>query len=239
MADCVPQCRIVRKCGYCGKAYCSRFHSTKYCSVSCACRSRGQKKRLDAAEARKRVCKKCGNVFASRDKQAQYCSIACSKILLDVRVCPTCSREFRPRSSLSKYCSLRCRDSDRSEVRHCLQCGKNIRIPRSVLRRGGLAGNFCSKACLALFRGGSQNPNWRGGGSYWRGAEWQKLRDEIRRRDNYQCRLCGAPEKNRRHDVHHRIPFRVTGDNSPENLLTLCLKCHRRETGKERSARRG
>lgn len=64
------------------------------------------------------------------------------------------------------------------------------------------------------------------------GPGWGKLRDAIRARDGYRCQVCGAPEGNRRHDVHHRIPLRAFSSleqaNRPENLVTLCASCHRR-----------
>ena len=40
------------------------------------------------------------------------------------------------------------------------------------------------------------------------GADWTRIRDRVRARDKYQCQVCGAPETDRQHDVHHKIPFR-------------------------------
>ncbi len=64
------------------------------------------------------------------------------------------------------------------------------------------------------------------------GPGWNKLRDAIRARDGYRCQVCGVPEGQRQHDVHHRIPFRAFASpeqaNRPENLVTLCASCHRR-----------
>ncbi len=51
---------------------------------------------------------------------------------------------------------------------------------------------------------------------------WIIKREKIRRRDNYSCRCCGSPAV----DVHHKIPWRVSRDNSDSNLVTLCKKCH-------------
>lgn len=62
------------------------------------------------------------------------------------------------------------------------------------------------------------------------GKDWKRISDEIRRRDNYRCVNCQAPEDGRAWDVHHRIPFRKFGSsqeaNRPENLITLCPRCH-------------
>jgi DEAD/DEAH box helicase domain-containing protein len=70
------------------------------------------------------------------------------------------------------------------------------------------------------------------------GPDWPRLRDAVRARDGYRCRVCGQPEsdcsatlgKNRQHEVHHKVPFRAFGSateaNRLDNLVTLCPTCH-------------
>lgn len=64
------------------------------------------------------------------------------------------------------------------------------------------------------------------------GPGWSALRERVRRRDLYRCQVCGAPETDRTHDVHHKTPFRLFASaeqaNRLENLVTLCSACHRR-----------
>ncbi|MBU0490282.1 MAG: DEAD/DEAH box helicase [Chloroflexi bacterium] len=72
------------------------------------------------------------------------------------------------------------------------------------------------------------------------GPNWPQQKERARRRDGFQCRHCGLPERpDRRHDVHHIRPFRTFGylpgenehyraANRQENLVTLCASCHRR-----------
>ncbi len=64
------------------------------------------------------------------------------------------------------------------------------------------------------------------------GADWTRIRDRVRARDKYQCQVCGAPETDRQHDVHHKIPFRtftsIEEANRLENLTTLCRTCHQK-----------
>jgi DEAD/DEAH box helicase domain-containing protein len=82
------------------------------------------------------------------------------------------------------------------------------------------------------------------------GPEWPKIRERVRARDEYRCQVCGRPETNRQHDVHHKVPFRMfmrpptSGDvggqslptleslraqaNQLTNLITLCPECHKR-----------
>ena len=72
------------------------------------------------------------------------------------------------------------------------------------------------------------------------GPDWQEQRAKTRERDSYCCAECGAAEtRNRQHDVHHRIPFRVFNyipglnrndreANRLDNLVLLCRRCHHR-----------
>ncbi|WP_083475408.1 HNH endonuclease [Methanogenium cariaci] len=54
--------------------------------------------------------------------------------------------------------------------------------------------------------------------------EWKELRKDILARDEHRCRLCGAEEYLH---VHHRDSDR-TNDAPPQNLITLCERCHSR-----------
>ncbi|MBI4219320.1 MAG: DUF1998 domain-containing protein [Chloroflexi bacterium] len=64
------------------------------------------------------------------------------------------------------------------------------------------------------------------------GPDWPAQRDRARARDRFRCQNCGAPERGRAHDVHHKIPFRAFASckqaNQLHNLVTLCSACHRR-----------
>ena len=64
------------------------------------------------------------------------------------------------------------------------------------------------------------------------GPGWSELRRRIRERDGYRCRVCGAPESGRAHNIHHLKPYRLHASmeeaNCPENLVTVCAACHRR-----------
>ena len=64
------------------------------------------------------------------------------------------------------------------------------------------------------------------------GPNWSRQRKLARARDQYRCQICGAPERGREHDVHHKIPFRTFASyeqaNQLSNLVTLCRPCHRR-----------
>jgi len=52
------------------------------------------------------------------------------------------------------------------------------------------------------------------------------LKRAIRERDNYVCQRCNALQGDRAFDVHHKDCNKH--NNSPDNLITLCVSCHRR-----------
>jgi DEAD/DEAH box helicase domain-containing protein len=64
------------------------------------------------------------------------------------------------------------------------------------------------------------------------GPNWRIVRKQVRARDGFRCQICGTPEKERQHDVHHKIPFRAfpsyMSANKLKNLTTLCQSCHQR-----------
>lgn len=54
-------------------------------------------------------------------------------------------------------------------------------------------------------------------------AAYESLRQQILRRDGWRCQACGAMANL---EVHH-LQFRShSGDDSEENLITLCAACH-------------
>lgn len=75
---------------------------------------------------------------------------------------------------------------------------------------------------------GEKNSNWQGGRSFEPyGIDFnQELKDQIRKRDNYQCQECGYLQEDLgyRLDVHH-IDY-DKGNNIPANLISLCRSCH-------------
>lgn len=52
------------------------------------------------------------------------------------------------------------------------------------------------------------------------------LREAILHRDGHKCQLCKGKSGDSKLHVHH-IESRQTGGNSPANLITLCVTCHK------------
>ena len=49
------------------------------------------------------------------------------------------------------------------------------------------------------------------------------LRDKVLRRDAWKCQVCGAMSNL---EVHHQQFRSHAGEDSKENLITLCTECH-------------
>lgn len=80
---------------------------------------------------------------------------------------------------------------------------------------------------------GENHYRWSGGnlrGRDTKAKEWAKIRKQILKRDGYHCQGCGKYFV--RLEIHHIVPYRETGDDSLNNLVTLCMSCHRIEEHK-------
>jgi len=51
-----------------------------------------------------------------------------------------------------------------------------------------------------------------------------ELRQEVRERDNHECRFCEFDDNLH---THHVIPRKAGGSDSLENLITVCASCHK------------
>ncbi len=70
---------------------------------------------------------------------------------------------------------------------------------------------------------------------YQRSLMTQKLREQIKKRDNYICQTCGnslSIEPNLLLEIDHIIPISKGGITEETNLQTLCWKCNRKKGAK-------
>ena len=74
------------------------------------------------------------------------------------------------------------------------------------------------------------------------GADWDRLRPQILKRDGYvcQCEDCKAEGivRTATH-VDHKVPKAQGGTDDPSNLQSMNVKCHMRKTAREHMAGRG
>ncbi len=53
--------------------------------------------------------------------------------------------------------------------------------------------------------------------------QYDNLRNQVLRRDGWRCQSCGAMSNL---EVHHKEFRSHSGDDSDQNLITLCTACH-------------
>ena len=77
---------------------------------------------------------------------------------------------------------------------------------------------------------GSNNPNWKGGITFESYCEiWtdKEYKEDIKKRDNYQCQNSDCWNKNSIDLMIHHIDYNKK-ECSPSNLITLCRSCNAR-----------
>jgi len=57
--------------------------------------------------------------------------------------------------------------------------------------------------------------------------EWKAKRADVLERDGFKCQQCSSTYM---HNVHHKTYARL-GNESLDDLITLCQVCHRKEHG--------
>lgn len=152
--------------------------------------------------------------------------------------CAHCGGPMKIDGAKRRYCSPECRievrDARRaSKCRPCPQCGV-LYVPRSSRQV------YCDRVCADQAHSermvGEGNSHYKDGTSY--AEHFRKMRPLILERDGDQCRACAAPNElvpTGRKDsfqwksslvIHHLNE--IPQDNRPENLITLCSRCHMR-----------
>jgi 5-methylcytosine-specific restriction endonuclease McrA len=56
--------------------------------------------------------------------------------------------------------------------------------------------------------------------------EYDRLKTRILKRDGWKCQYCGSSTNLR---VHHLVYRSQLGADVSDNLINLCVACHRRE----------
>jgi intein/homing endonuclease len=114
---------------------------------------------------------------------------------------------------------LNSKDS-RAELKKAQQ-KDSYKLKCSLAKLGSKNGMFGKKP------GNYIDGKYRKWGNAWRGFNWKKIKKMVKERDGYCCVDCGVKEESPFYlQVHHIVPFRLTQDNSLDNLITVCPKCH-------------
>jgi 5-methylcytosine-specific restriction endonuclease McrA len=65
-------------------------------------------------------------------------------------------------------------------------------------------------------------------------AQYKALKNQVLERDGWRCQDCGSVQML---EVHHVNPRSKLGHDASENLITLCVDCHRRRHGRKFNVR--
>lgn len=147
-------------------------------------------------------------------------------------VCEICGKP-RPLQR-KRCCSMKCwkewmSKNDMRRTQHyivrCDNCGKVFDKPECQMSKR----HYCSRTCYHEHGLRLENhPNWHGGTSFLPHSVTftEKLREQIRDRDNRECQYCGVYESelDRKLEVHHINYDKM--DDRKENLIALCKSCH-------------
>lgn len=167
---------------------------------------------------------KCGKWFENSTSCKKYCSKKCeSKGIHKIKlICFQCGKEFENFKSncinnKKSFCCKKClREYEKTlhEDRICKVCGKRFDIIKSVIRDSNATGEYCSKRCCDKSKE-VENPV-----SY--DAEFKRTKRKFFGGIRF-CAFCGTTKNVQ---IHHIIPYRITKDNSINNLIPLCPKHH-------------
>lgn len=69
---------------------------------------------------------------------------------------------------------------------------------------------------------------------YYKSNKWQEIRQARMKYDGYRCQKCGSSENLQ---VHHKDYVGNGREVIKEDLITVCERCHRKETNIDRRDR--
>lgn len=245
--------------------------SNKFCSINCyrVSQRAGEYKTGHKPTTFKTACGFCGGLVYLK----LYCNRDCydkarAKAVLDRQVpCLACKTMCQPSNEYNNsFCSIKCLVIHRkAKPKHCVNCKclftpvKYHALAKKMISHN--SGKTCCAKCqyewnsnnevrkekISLKFRGSLHPNWRGGSHNMssRGDGWVRLRNSIKKRDNYKCLHCGMTDKECKEkyncslNVNHIKPFHQFGGktmlaNKPINLESLCKSCHTKADAKWR-----
>jgi len=197
-----------------------------------------------------RIGKKASNYKhgESCKNKKHYC-IECNKLLIDYTAdfCKYCSQKGRrsPKYKNGYYSKYEHKNNhciDCNKIiypisKRCKKCNYNFLKKRNKLKQkknrlcciicGKLISRYDSLFCRKCYRG-KNHSNWLGGIGYEIYPPYfnNKIKEQIRSRDDYKCQKCCKKENNRKLDIHH-IDYNKKNCEK-DNLITLCHKCNNR-----------
>jgi hypothetical protein len=146
-----------------------------------------------------------------------------------VKSCPYCITMFTVtdrNKKEQKYCS-----------RKCYSAVISLQMKGSRNPTLGKGHNEIAKAKMRQNHydsSGVNNGRWLGGKSFepYNPIFNKRLKEMIRKRDNYECQICSTKQNGRKLNIHH-IDYDKQ-NNIPPNLASLCDSCHTKTNTKRK-----
>lgn len=183
-----------------------------------------------------KICRKRCSAKPSRNRK--YCSLKCADSDVERKRKQSESVKRNWRDSKYREHMIEVHSGKTGELssnwqggkkrRICLICKEEFYIPKNYVEKK--RGIYCSRKCFGIGQAeklrGERSPHWCGGKSFepYGLTFTNKLRKEIRMRDNYKCQICEIVQNGRKMSIHH-IDYDKT-NNKEWNLITLCHSCH-------------
>lgn len=218
---CSDECRkIVLKahCVTCGKQYVRKSLTQKFCSSDC---------RIYSC-----TCVICDKEFKTK-QTTKYCSDECKNKKIKM-TCHYCKKEFiieQIKKTSVKYCSDECGKkvlSTRSytstrKYKHTIKSREQLTRDQIEDTIRGKVNNLLELLKQTGHSLGGQAIN------YYNLPFNENIKTKVLERDEYLCQICS---KDTGLHVHHKVKRKNGGNHELDNLITLCVSCHRAiETG--------
>lgn len=212
-------------CENCGKEFTTKVKNGKYCSVECKNIAYNFGK---SCKIYYHTCENCGKEFITPQKNGRFCSDKCKNnykqqnkkdVKTYTKICKHCGKYFSTDKPDKIFCCKKCAITYHNEQRR--QQTKKVSMSFTE-------DNY--KECISvivkyLIEEGIRGRDTCGISKYYnQNVLTDKLRRDVKTRDNYQCSVCG---KTTGLEVHHIVKVKHGGTNEMDNLITLCSSCHR------------
>lgn len=219
-----------RTCDNCEERFFSNY-AKRYCSDEChdeVVSYEGDDNPNYSDATVETECEICGNTFEyyPSNKEGLYCETCVETENWHHE--PDISGEEHPRWKGGK------------RELSCTGCGSRVdRHPWNITSEHVFCSSDCRNDWLSEAFSGDGHPNWKGGGEANYEPGWRRVRERALERDGYTCVVCGtsSEELGWNPDVHHIVPVRrfvetpvttVRDAHYLENLVSLCIDCHRK-----------
>lgn len=220
-----------KKCKVCKEDFETYYEKQIYCGSQC--RSEKLKKTSREIYTKKEIkkeisnCKNCNKPFEKKNYSQKYCTVECRENyykelyenLIEVN-CVTCGCKFKRKiNSVLKHCSDKCKN---------IKKNKEKSENKKTIDADSLKGLITFKVENMLNKARTTKPKSCFGvtiSEFVISGFTEKIKEEVRNRDDNECQICCDNECEL--EVHHILKRTLGGSNDLDNLVTLCVNCHR------------